>query len=49
MRLVLGGGLSAVLLEPAGPLADEVTAIATEALETHLDRRLRTVRSAPQV
>ena len=49
MRLILGGGLSAVLLEPDGPLADEVTALATEAMETHLDRRLRTVRSSPEV
>ncbi len=33
--------------EPAGPLADEVTDLATEAMEVHLDRRLRSVRSSP--
>ena len=32
---------------PTGPLAGEVTDLATEAMEAHLDRRLRSVRSSP--
>jgi len=47
VRRVLGGGLAAVLSEPPGPDADEVAQLATEAMEAHLDRRLRSVRSAP--
>ncbi len=47
LRRILGGGLSSALLEPAGPLADEVTELAAEAMEAHLDRRLRSVRSNP--
>ena len=45
LRRTLGGGLSGVLAEPRSPLTDEVTALATEAMEAHLDRRLRSVRS----
>ncbi len=45
LRRTLGGGLAGVLAEPASPLVDEVTALATEAMEAHLDRRLRSVRS----
>jgi DNA repair protein RecO (recombination protein O) len=41
LRRVLGGGLADALRLPAGPLADEVGALATEAMELHLDRRLR--------
>ncbi len=41
LRLVLGGGLNRVLGEPAGPLASEVDALATRAMEQHLERRLR--------
>ena len=46
LRRILGGSLGAVLAEPPPPCADEVTALATEAMEAHLDRRLRAVRSA---
>jgi DNA repair protein RecO (recombination protein O) len=45
MRRILGGSLGSVLASSAPPGAEEVTAIATEAIEVHLDRRLRTVRS----
>jgi DNA repair protein RecO (recombination protein O) len=41
LRRVLGGRLSEALALPAGPLTDEVGALATEAMESHLDRRLR--------
>jgi DNA repair protein RecO (recombination protein O) len=45
LRRTLGGGLAGVLAEPGSPLVDEVTALATEAMEAHLDRRLRSVRT----
>ena len=45
LRRTLGGGLSGVLAEPRTPVTDEVTALATEAMEAHLDRRLRSVRA----
>jgi DNA repair protein RecO (recombination protein O) len=45
LRRTLGGGLAGVLAEPRSPLTDEVSALATEAMEAHLDRRLRSVRS----
>jgi DNA repair protein RecO (recombination protein O) len=46
MRRILGGELGPVLA--AGPHAgtDELTGLATEAMEAHLDRRLRSVRSS---
>ena len=34
-----------VLAGPPPPCAEEVAALATEAMEAHLDRRLRAVRS----
>jgi len=43
-RAVLGGGLVAVLDLPEGEVTREVDALATSALETHLERRLRSVR-----
>jgi DNA repair protein RecO (recombination protein O) len=45
LRRIFGGELGSVLAgaPPAG--ATEVTALATEAIEVHLDRRLRAVRS----
>lgn len=46
MRRVLGGGLAGVLAEPRSPVTDEVTALVVEAVEVHLDRRLRSVRSS---
>jgi DNA repair protein RecO (recombination protein O) len=45
VRRTLGGGLAGVLVEPRSPVTDEVTALATEAMEAHLDRRLRSVHS----
>jgi DNA repair protein RecO (recombination protein O) len=47
VRRILGGGLASALAEPDGALAGEVTELATEAMEAHLDRRLRSVRSSP--
>jgi len=38
LRRTLGGGLAGVLAEPRSPLTDEITALATEAMEAHLDR-----------
>jgi DNA repair protein RecO (recombination protein O) len=45
LRRILGGDLAAVLAGPPPPAADEVAELATEAMEVHLDRRLRAVRS----
>jgi DNA repair protein RecO (recombination protein O) len=42
-RAVLGGGLNAALALPEGPVTHEVDALATAALEVHLERRLRVV------
>jgi DNA repair protein RecO (recombination protein O) len=47
LRRTLGGGLAGVLAEPRSPVTDEVTALATEAMEGHLDRRLRSVHAGP--
>jgi len=47
IRRILGGGLSAALAEPSSAVTDEVVDLACEAMETHLDRRLRSVRSSP--
>lgn len=47
LRRTLGGGLSGVLAEPRSPTTDEIISLATEAIEAHLDRRLRSVRSGP--
>ena len=41
---ILGGDLAGALATPAGPIAAEVTDLATEALEAHLERRLRVPR-----
>jgi len=43
MRLILGGGLAAVLTLPAGSATHEVEHLATHALEQHLERRLRSL------
>ena len=43
---ILGGELGAVLSGPPPPGAEEVDQVATEAIECHLDRRLRSIRSA---
>ena len=45
LRRILGGDLVAVLKGPRPPAADEVAELATEAMEAHLDRRIRSVRS----
>jgi DNA repair protein RecO (recombination protein O) len=45
LRRILGGGLAGVLRRPVPPGADEVAELATEAMEVHLDRRIRAVRS----
>ncbi len=45
LRRTLGGDLAGVLNEGRSPATDEVTTLATEAMEAHLDRRLRSVRS----
>ena len=43
IKRILGGGLASVLAEPAGPAAATVSGLATSALETHLERRLRAI------
>ena len=43
-RAVLGGGLNTVLTLPEGAVTHEVEALATSALESHLERRLRSMR-----
>jgi DNA repair protein RecO (recombination protein O) len=45
LRRILGGDLAAVLSGPPPPGAHEVAELATEAMEVHLDRRIRSVRS----
>jgi DNA repair protein RecO (recombination protein O) len=45
VRRILGGDLAAVLSGPPPTCADEVAELATEAMEAHLDRRIRSVRS----
>ena len=46
VRRVLGGALVSALAEPEGAVTQEVTELATEAMEIHLDRRLRSLRSS---
>ncbi|HEY1829191.1 MAG TPA: DNA repair protein RecO [Acidimicrobiales bacterium] len=46
LRRTLGGELAAVLGGPPPAGADEVAELATEAMEVHLDRRIRSVRSS---
>jgi DNA repair protein RecO (recombination protein O) len=43
IRRILGGQLAAVLHEPASPATAAASALATTALEAHLERRLRAV------
>jgi DNA repair protein RecO (recombination protein O) len=43
MQQILGGRLGAALNEPVSPATHEVEHLATEALEHHLERRLRSV------
>ncbi len=42
LRAILGGGLASILAEEPSPAVAEVSALATEAVEHHLERRLRT-------
>jgi DNA repair protein RecO (recombination protein O) len=49
LRGVLDGRLATILDEPPGPLVTEVTELMTEAMESHLDRYLRSVRAAPGI
>ena len=42
LQAILGGGLASVLAEPPSDAVAEIAAIATEAVEHHLERRLRT-------
>ena len=46
VRAVLGGALGRVLSSPRPACADEVTSLATEAMEGHIDRRLRALHTA---
>ena len=43
MQLILGGRLHVALQEPVGPATHEVDRLATEAMEHHLERRIRSV------
>lgn len=43
LRMVLGGQLAAALAQPASAATREVEALATRAMEHHLERRLRSV------
>jgi DNA repair protein RecO (recombination protein O) len=43
MRRILGGGLAAALNEPASATTQEVSNLATSALEHHLERRLKSL------
>ncbi len=47
MVRTLGGDLAAVLGEERSPTTDEVAALATWAVEAHLDRRLRAAHCGP--
>ena len=49
VRAVLGGSLGRVLSAPRPPCADEVAGLATEAVEAHIDRRLRSVHAAAEL
>jgi len=49
VRRALGGGLVGVLAERDPGLAREVSDLACDAMEVHLDRRLRSVRASPAV
>ena len=45
MQRILGGDLAAVLAGSPPEGASEVATVATEAMEAHLDRRLRATRT----
>ncbi|MDE0268838.1 MAG: DNA repair protein RecO [Acidimicrobiaceae bacterium] len=43
LRLILGGGLAVAIQHPDDDIARQVTALSTEALEVHIERRLRSL------
>ena len=45
LRRIIGGELGGVLAGPPPPGSNEVTSLATEAMEAHLDRRLKAART----
>jgi len=45
LRRVLGGDLNRALLEPASRATRELDSLATTAMESHLERRLRSIRA----
>jgi len=47
VRRTLSGGLAGVLAEEPSAVTDEVASLAGAAMEVHLDRRLRSLRSTP--
>jgi DNA repair protein RecO (recombination protein O) len=49
MRRILGGGLAGVLDEPSSVASAEVERIATNALEHHIERRLRSPQITPNL
>ena len=49
VRRVLGGGLAGALEEPPSAVTEEVAELAGTAMEVHLDRRLRSLRTSPAV
>lgn len=46
VRAVLGGSLGRILSAPRPACAEEVASLATEAMEVHIDRRLRSVHTS---
>jgi DNA repair protein RecO (recombination protein O) len=46
VRAILGGSLARVLATPRPACAEEVASLATEAMEVHIDRRLRAVHTS---
>lgn len=46
VRRILGGSLASALAEPPSPFTSEAEALATRAMEHHLERRLRTTSNA---
>lgn len=46
LRTILGGGLRVALAEPPSPVTEEVGSLAADTMESHLDRRLRSLHSS---
>jgi DNA repair protein RecO (recombination protein O) len=49
MRAMVDGGLGRVIGEKAGPVTGEVGELVNEAMEAHLERQLRSIRTGPGV